>query len=914
VYDNMDSTVDPLVEINGLQGPVGVSIGDFNNDGNNDLVVAEYNAGKVTVYKNSSNEILIERNIKGAEAVTIKDFNHNGFNDLAVSLEDGSVEIYYGIIDNRINETQCIKAYLPNESVSCNDCLCMPYVDKNNVDYDDVRTESLLVNLIDLGTSVGDFDGDGEIDLAIVENNEVNIYDKGGAIIHQITGTLDVRDVSIGDFDNDGSSDIAISGGSVVKIYNHEGEVIEEFWELTNPRGVSIGDFDNDGLSDIAISNTGDIIVFDNLKNHIKNIFGLTNLEGISIEDSNNDGFGDIVVIDNGEVDVYYSEVDSDGDGTEDWYDNCRLEFNQGQEDSDLDGIGDACESCPNDPDKTVPEICGCGTPDNDSDLDTTFDCNDNCPFDIKKTEPGICGCGTTDIDSEGDGAVNCQDNCYWDYNPGQQDSDSDNMGDVCDNCPDDNNTLQEDTDVDYIGDLCDNCINVYNPDQEDTEGITGIVSYWKFDEGTGTTAIDSIGNNHGTIFGTTWVNGKVDGALDFGNTGNDYVDVGTSVSSELGSIGSPFTISVWVKPNLVNDGKDHSILDCRSDATGTGFNLRHTYSGFGFRVNIGGSEGWLAGSGLQDGIWQHIAVVFDGTYLTMYQDSIITSGPWEPWGDFSGSTHPLLIGKVVYFLSGYDFDGSIDEVVVFNRDLSAGEIEAQYLNGMQGKDYIPDGIGDACDNCPDDYNPSQVDSDMDGIGDECDFDITIKQGWNLFSPIIEPTDTNTDRNISLKQGWNLFGHSSEEPFYWQDALVDNDGDVRTINNAQSEGWLQATIYYFDEDSQYYKFVPGDDEFLRKNKGYWLYAVEDELTLILPGVGGSLAGNSYYWMNAQVDNGIEPPKTIIEAQAEGWLQATIYYFDEDSQYYKFVPGDDEFVYPWRGYWLYSNEELSLVVS
>lgn len=43
-------------------------------------------------------------------------------------------------------------------------------------------------------------------------------------------------------------------------------------------------------------------------------------------------------------------------------------------------------------------------------------------------------------------------------------------------------------------------------------EHPSGMVSYWKFDEGSGTIAGDSIGPNDGTLYGATWTSGKVDG------------------------------------------------------------------------------------------------------------------------------------------------------------------------------------------------------------------------------------------------------------------------------------------------------------------------------------------------------------------------------------------------------------------
>jgi len=65
-------------------------------------------------------------------------------------------------------------------------------------------------------------------------------------------------------------------------------------------------------------------------------------------------------------------------------------------------------DECPDDPDKTAPGICGCGTPDTDDDNDGTPNCDDACPQDNTKTEPGICGCGNKDPSGADNGLIYC--------------------------------------------------------------------------------------------------------------------------------------------------------------------------------------------------------------------------------------------------------------------------------------------------------------------------------------------------------------------------------------------------------------------------------------------------------------------------------------------------------------------------
>ena len=79
-------------------------------------------------------------------------------------------------------------------------------------------------------------------------------------------------------------------------------------------------------------------------------------------------------------------------------------------------------------------------------------------------------------------------------------------------------------------------------------------------------------------------------------------------------------------------------------------------------------------------------------------------------------------------------------------------------------------------------------------------------------------------------------------------------------------------------------------------------------------VGGSFESMMLDWMNeAQIYDGIDT-LSIEEAQSLGWLQGRIYYFDENEQYYKIIPRHHDYISPWRGYWIYSNQpDLQLVL-
>jgi Thrombospondin type 3 repeat len=178
----------------------------------------------------------------------------------------------------------------------------------------------------------------------------------------------------------------------------------------------------------------------------------------------------------------YDDATDTDGDGIcGDLVDNCPDVSNAGQQDADSDGVGNACDNCPSNSNSDQEDV----------DSDGVGDACDGCPNDNTKTAGGQCGCGNPDTDTDSDGTADCNDGCPNDDQkavPGvcgcgyadATDTDGDGIcGAVTDNCSDVSNADQADADGDGVGDACDNCPNDANADQadDDSDGIGNVCS-----------------------------------------------------------------------------------------------------------------------------------------------------------------------------------------------------------------------------------------------------------------------------------------------------------------------------------------------------------------------------------------------------------------------------------------------------
>jgi Concanavalin A-like lectin/glucanases superfamily len=218
----------------------------------------------------------------------------------------------------------------------------------------------------------------------------------------------------------------------------------------------------------------------------------------------------------------------------------------------------------------------------------------------------------------------------------------------------------------------------------------SNLVGWWTFDEMTGTTARNSSGTgNTGTLTnmdaGTDWITGPLRGALDFDGA-NDHI--------VLPAITSPTTaisIAAWVfVKNGVTGHQDEHLVMKQNSASEPWYSYVLALSGISTELRPSFCLG-LQANGTQQctapqtvtltaGVWHHIAATWaSGENLRLYLN-----------GAASETSPGTVTGTLVYnaaFVTYIAFnslgtvytDANMDDVRLYTRRLTAGEITALY-------------------------------------------------------------------------------------------------------------------------------------------------------------------------------------------------------------------------------------------
>jgi len=208
------------------------------------------------------------------------------------------------------------------------------------------------------------------------------------------------------------------------------------------------------------------------------------------------------------------------------------------------------------------------------------------------------------------------------------------------------------------------------------------LLGYWSFDADNASTVFDFTNNNYdGVLYGGAVANSTCgvynDGICLDGN--DDWTDL-TGLPA-FDSI-TPHTYMAWINLKTLNPSYTWVINNGNTN-NGTSMIIT-TASGNGYIgfFYSGGSQVRSSNTPITLNIWQHIAVVYNGTKgLTFYLNGVLngtqtTGGSYENWSAVNANPR---IG--VWTTGSYDFNGSIDEVMIFNTTLNSSQISAIYNN-----------------------------------------------------------------------------------------------------------------------------------------------------------------------------------------------------------------------------------------
>jgi hypothetical protein len=281
LYHNLgDGTFEDVTKKAGVGGPwysMGVTVGDFNNDGYPDLYVSNY--GTNVLYKNNGDGTFTDVTKRAGVGGKETDFNTG-----AVWLDydnDGFLDLYVG---KYINFDPNYKYYYAPDGfpgpLAYDAQPDVLYHNNGDGTFEDVTKKMGIVDLDGRAMGVGavDYDDDGFVDIYVANDHSMNYlwHNNGGKSFTDVgtpSGTAFGQSgesavsmsVDFADYLGNGRMDMFISDDKYCRLYENMGNGI--FTDLSYPSGIampagqfvgwssSFFDYNNDGLVDIYKTN-----------------------------------------------------------------------------------------------------------------------------------------------------------------------------------------------------------------------------------------------------------------------------------------------------------------------------------------------------------------------------------------------------------------------------------------------------------------------------------------------------------------------------------------------------------------------------------------------------------------------------------------------------------------------------------
>lgn len=211
---------------------------------------------------------------------------------------------------------------------------------------------------------------------------------------------------------------------------------------------------------------------------------------------------------------------------------------------------------------------------------------------------------------------------------------------------------------------------------------LTGLISYWKLNETSGT-LMDSVASNNSTsITGspTYDASGKLGRCMTIAGAG--YISMGTTTNLKPTT---SFSVSIWFKTsstayqelisNIMWTSPSYKGWKIATEYSGTSWNLRGVINN---NTNTGIVDSTTA---INNGAWHLAVMTWNGSTLKLYKDGN------QEGGDIPFTYTMLYNASSDFEIGSKDggdgtFTGSVDEIGLWSKALTSGEITTLYNSG----------------------------------------------------------------------------------------------------------------------------------------------------------------------------------------------------------------------------------------
>jgi len=203
--------------------------------------------------------------------------------------------------------------------------------------------------------------------------------------------------------------------------------------------------------------------------------------------------------------------------------------------------------------------------------------------------------------------------------------------------------------------------------------GSTGLVAWWKLNETSGTTAVDSSGSgNNGTLVnGPVWTTGKIGNAVSFAG-GSDAINIGDPANGTLDFGTGSFSYGMWVNVSQSVGTWDSPWWKGGGSDEEAGYDLELGTGPWSANVSDGVTNKQVVFGNETLNRWVHIVAVVDrrANQLRAHQNGTLIQST-----DITGLGSVSSASGAVISLDGTPFKGKVDDVRIYNRALSATEV-----------------------------------------------------------------------------------------------------------------------------------------------------------------------------------------------------------------------------------------------